>query len=102
MVEDFLSLFWPDGHSGGHVSRHRHGKFASIDFNDHQIKELKYAALLHDFGKVGVRESVLTKAKKLHDYRLKIIQQNILLIKENLKRQFYQNIGTKKIKLMYL
>jgi response regulator RpfG family c-di-GMP phosphodiesterase len=30
------------------------------------MKELRYAALLHDFGKVGVREDVLVKAKKLY------------------------------------
>ena len=29
------------------------------------MRELRYAALLHDFGKVGVREEVLVKAKKL-------------------------------------
>ena len=29
-----------------------------------QMKELRYAGLLHDFGKVGVREQVLVKAKK--------------------------------------
>ncbi|MGH7461458.1 MAG: GAF domain-containing protein, partial [Longimicrobiales bacterium] len=30
-----------------------------------QLRELRYAALLHDFGKIGVREDVLVKAKKL-------------------------------------
>jgi response regulator RpfG family c-di-GMP phosphodiesterase len=30
------------------------------------MKELRYAALLHDFGKVGVREEVLVKARKLY------------------------------------
>jgi len=30
------------------------------------MKEIRYAALLHDFGKVGVREEVLIKAKKLY------------------------------------
>jgi hypothetical protein len=29
------------------------------------MRELRYAALLHDFGKVGVREEVLIKSKKL-------------------------------------
>ena len=31
-----------------------------------QMREIRYASLLHDFGKVGVREEVLVKAKKLY------------------------------------
>ena len=34
------------------------------------MRELRYAALLHDFGKVGVREKVLTKASKLYEEQL--------------------------------
>ncbi|WP_430459636.1 HD-GYP domain-containing protein [Thalassolituus sp. LLYu03] len=37
----------------------------AIRFTLPQLRELRYAALLHDFGKVGVREHVLVKAKKL-------------------------------------
>ena len=33
------------------------------------LRELEYASLLHDFGKIGVREQVLVKAKKLYDAR---------------------------------
>src|SRR2546430_16348335 len=33
-------------------------------------REIRYAALLHDFGKVGVREEVLVKAKKLYPLHL--------------------------------
>jgi len=43
----------------------KQGHFASVSFDLEEMKELKFAALLHDFGKVGVREHVLTKAKKL-------------------------------------
>jgi HD-GYP domain-containing protein (c-di-GMP phosphodiesterase class II) len=39
--------------------------FAAIDFSDTQIKELEYAALLHDFGKVYIDLSIFMKAKKL-------------------------------------
>ena len=41
------------------------GQFKGIQFSSDEMRELRFAALLHDFGKVGVREHVLTKAKKL-------------------------------------
>lgn len=41
------------------------GPFADVRFRPAELTELRYAALLHDFGKVGVREHVLVKAKKL-------------------------------------
>lgn len=41
------------------------GAFKNVNFTSDEMKELKFAALLHDFGKVGVREHILTKAKKL-------------------------------------
>ena len=43
-------------------------KGASLDSRERQ--ELRYAALLHDFGKVGVRENVLIKANKLEPWEL--------------------------------
>ncbi len=43
------------------------GCIASVHFTPDDIKEIEYAALLHDFGKVGVREKVLVKAKKLYE-----------------------------------
>lgn len=49
-----------------------------------QLRELRYAALLHDFGKVGVRESVLVKAKKLSPENLESIRYRILITKERL------------------
>ena len=41
------------------------GPFASVFFSDAEMKQLRYAGLLHDFGKVGVREEVLVKQNKL-------------------------------------
>jgi HD-GYP domain-containing protein (c-di-GMP phosphodiesterase class II) len=43
------------------------GPYQSIHFTPDHLKEIEYAALLHDFGKVGVREKVLIKAKKLYE-----------------------------------
>src|SRR6266700_7062022 len=42
------------------------GPLRDVRFSSDQIRELRYTALLHDFGKVGVREDVLVKAKKLY------------------------------------
>lgn len=50
------------------------GTYKDIRFNDDQLKELRYACLLHDFGKVGVHEQVLVKAKKLLPGQLEAIQ----------------------------
>lgn len=47
------------------IDRAAHGVFREARFSRAQLRELRYASLLHDFGKVGVREEVLVKAKKL-------------------------------------
>lgn len=51
------------------------------------LRELRYAALLHDFGKVGVREHVLVKAKKLTEPVLENLRYRVALAKENLHNQ---------------
>lgn len=56
------------------VNECKEGLYKNIYFNEEQLKELRYACLLHDFGKVGVKEAVLTKEKKLGFYQT----QNIL------------------------
>jgi response regulator RpfG family c-di-GMP phosphodiesterase len=59
------------------INRTDIGRYANIRFSDPQIREIRYAGLLHDFGKVGVREQVLTKAKKLEAERLERILQRL-------------------------
>jgi HD-GYP domain-containing protein (c-di-GMP phosphodiesterase class II) len=49
-------------------------EFRGLKFSKNQIDEIRYAALLHDFGKIGVREQVLVKEKKLYEYELEKIQ----------------------------
>jgi len=46
-----------------------------VQFSRDELRELRYAALLHDFGKVGVREDVLVKAKKLYPHQLETVKQ---------------------------
>ena len=48
------------------VDRIDSGPYAGVRFTRRELKQLEYAALLHDFGKIGVREQVLVKARKLY------------------------------------
>lgn len=64
------------------VDRVDHGAFAGVRFSREQIREVRYASLLHDFGKVGVREEVLVKAKKLYPGKLEIIQERMAFVKK--------------------
>ncbi len=41
------------------------GPYKDVSFTTDEMKQLRYAGLLHDFGKVGVREEVLVKMNKL-------------------------------------
>src|SRR4051794_41114784 len=49
-------------------------KYRDIRFTSEQVREIRYASLLHDFGKVGVREQVLIKEKKLYPQQLETIR----------------------------
>ncbi len=49
--------------------------FADVRFSARELTELHYAAILHDFGKVGVREEVLLKAGRLYPWELAQIEQ---------------------------
>ena len=53
------------------------GPYGVIQFTPVQIREIRYASLLHDFGKVGVREQVLVKAKKIEGEHLDSIYQRL-------------------------
>ena len=48
--------------------------FAQVELSRQELVELRYAALLHDFGKIGVSERVLTKANRLSNEQLTTVQ----------------------------
>jgi HD-GYP domain-containing protein (c-di-GMP phosphodiesterase class II) len=56
------------------VDRLEEEPFRVIRFTADQVRELRYASLLHDFGKVGVREKVLVKEKKLYPLQMDLIR----------------------------
>ncbi|MFB2875419.1 HD domain-containing phosphohydrolase [Floridanema aerugineum] len=67
------------------VSSITSGKFKSIYFNDSQIQEIRYAALLHDFGKVCVPERILQKRKKLYPEQLDLLRHRFALAQRSLE-----------------
>ncbi len=72
------------------------GQFRDIKFSRDQLRELRYASLLHDFGKVGVREKVLVKPKKLYEHELDSIEWRFRYIQKQLENEYLK----KKIKLL--
>jgi len=55
------------------INQTSNGPYGGVFFTDRQLKEIRYASLLHDFGKVGVKEEVLVKAKKLPGGRFDLL-----------------------------
>lgn len=69
------------------LKRSNLSRFSDLHISDEHLREVRYAALLHDFGKVGVREAVLIKANKLSDDRLEALNLRFELKKEQLRRK---------------
>jgi HD-GYP domain-containing protein (c-di-GMP phosphodiesterase class II) len=72
------------------LQRHAPPPYRGVRFTPEQMRELRYASLLHDFGKVGVREEVLVKAKKLPP----LLQERVLarfdLIRRTLEAEYHE------------
>ena len=61
--------------------------FREIRFSRSEMKEIRYASLLHDFGKVGVREEVLVKAKKLYPLQLDVVKERFAYVRKALEQE---------------
>ena len=72
------------------VDRSTDGPYRHVNFTREQIKEIRYAGLLHDFGKVGVREQVLVKAKKLYPPDLALLRSRYGFIKRTAEAEFHR------------
>ena len=59
------------------------GPLADLHFSQQQLKVITYAGLLHDFGKIGIPEKVLVKAKKLYIDEMSIIKTRLRLYEYN-------------------
>ncbi len=70
------------------VERSGAGAFRDVRFTPSQVRELRFAALLHDFGKVAVREDLLLKAKKLPPVLWERIERRFDLIHRTMELEF--------------
>ena len=72
------------------VERVDTGSYAGTRFNERDVDEIRYASLLHDFGKVGVREHVLVKAEKLYPHELEMMKARFDVARKDRQVQSYK------------
>jgi HD-GYP domain-containing protein (c-di-GMP phosphodiesterase class II) len=63
------------------VNRTETGPLREISFTPAQLRELRFASMLHDVGKIGVKEEVLQKHKKLLPHELELISMRLKLMR---------------------
>ncbi|MDN5304363.1 MAG: hypothetical protein PWP46_1247 [Fusobacteriaceae bacterium] len=68
------------------VSNVNYGKYAYKRYNKNELKEIYYAALLHDIGKIGVKEYILQKRNRLTDDRIDLIKYRYKYFREILSK----------------
>ncbi|WP_419785516.1 HD-GYP domain-containing protein [Pseudodesulfovibrio sp.] len=55
-------------------------EFPDVRFSDQNLRELFYAGILHDVGKIGIKEDVLTKKTRLPKRRMEVIRARFRLL----------------------
>ena len=68
------------------------GKYADVSFDEERLKELRYACLLHDFGKVGVREHVLVKEKKLYPANMELLKARFAFVQRSIQQSYTEKM----------
>ena len=72
------------------VERTDSGPYREVRFQREDLREIEYASVLHDFGKIGVREHVLVKAKKLFPHEVGLIQQRFEFVIRTIELEIAQ------------
>jgi HD-GYP domain-containing protein (c-di-GMP phosphodiesterase class II) len=90
------------------VSEAEAGPYAAERYSDAELKEIETAALLHDFGKVAVRDDIFSKAKKLSPANFQMIRSRFDFIRRSIendhlhRRLMMVEAGTPKEELAIL
>ncbi len=69
------------------VDRVDDGAYKDVKFTREQLREIRYASVLHDFGKVGVREEVLVKAKKLYPNQIDAVRERFNFVRKAIREE---------------
>ncbi|HEY3324281.1 MAG TPA: HD domain-containing phosphohydrolase [Planctomycetota bacterium] len=57
-------------------------RLTQVTYTRERLRQLRYAALLHDVGKIGVREHILCKAARLAPANLETVRQRLIALRE--------------------
>ena len=63
------------------------GPLAGVHFSREDLRQIEYAGVLHDFGKVGVRENVLVKERKLYPWQLSAIAMRLDFVRKSIEAE---------------
>ena len=81
------------------VDRVEYGIYKNCKFGKDEVREIYYAALLHDIGKIGVKESILQKSGRVSKEAIEAIKYRIkyayLLL--NKEQKLMLNIDSKEL-----
>jgi HD-GYP domain-containing protein (c-di-GMP phosphodiesterase class II) len=66
------------------VNRTDAGPLRDVLFTPAQLRELRFASMLHDVGKIGIKEEILQKQKKLLPHEIEIISMRLKLMRAQL------------------
>lgn len=69
------------------ANRAETGDLRDLKFSEDQLREIRFASMLHDLGKISVNEDVLQKEKKLTDAQLEIIRMRLKMLHANVVLQ---------------
>jgi len=66
---------YTEGHSA-RVTRYAEGIARQLDYPPAKIHELRYGAMLHDIGKIGITDTIINKTARLTDFEYEIIKNH--------------------------
>lgn len=66
----------------------QNGVFKHVDFSDDELREIYYSGILHDVGKIGIKEDVLTKKTRLPRRRMDVLRARLQLYSQHNGNKF--------------